>query len=123
MDDTVQISGNRDLSAAALERAAGAIARLDSAIAHHPLAPAWRYRALLDAIRRQAAVDGELIDPWHLAALIEGVRFRLEAPSIIDRGHIFAAARHALDLYRWFIRPDQVRRSAIAKATAHLNLL
>ncbi len=49
--------------AAALERAAGAIARLDAAVADHPLAPAWAYRARLDAVRRQAAVDGKAIDP------------------------------------------------------------
>jgi hypothetical protein len=53
--------------AASLERAAGAIARLDSAVARHPLALAWAYRARLDAIRRQAVVDGQVIDPWHLA--------------------------------------------------------
>jgi hypothetical protein len=57
--------------AGALERAA-AVARLDSALARHPLAPAWAYRARLDAIRHQAAVDGRLIDSWHLAVLIEG---------------------------------------------------
>ena len=49
-----------------------------SALAAHPLAPAWAWRARLDAVRRQAAVDGKAIDPWHLAALIEGVRFRLD---------------------------------------------
>ena len=121
MHDITQIPGERHLLAAALERAAGAIARLDSAIAHHPLAPAWRYRALLEAIRRQSAVDGQIIDPWHLAALIEGVRFRLDAPAMIDRGVVFAAAHHAFGLYRWFVKPDQARRAAIAEAAAHLE--
>jgi hypothetical protein len=108
--------------AVGLERAAGAIARLDSAVAHHPLVPAWAYRARLDAIRRQAAVDGQVIDPWHLAALIEGVRFRLGgSPALIDRGAVFAAARHALGLYRWFVKPDQRQRAAIAGAAAHLE--
>ena len=108
--------------AAGLERAAGAIARLDSAVAHHPLAPAWAYRARLDAIRRQAAVDGQVIDPWHLAALIEGVRFRLGgSPAMIDRGAVFAAAQHAFGLYRWFVTPDQAQRAAIAEAAAHLE--
>ena len=101
--------------AAGLERAAGAIARLDSAVAHHPLAPAWAYRARLDAIRRQAAVDGQVIDPWHLAALIEGVRFRLGgSPALIDRGATFAAAHHAFGLYRWFSAPDEAQQAAIA---------
>jgi hypothetical protein len=108
--------------AAGLERAAGAIARLDSAVAHHPLAPAWAYRARLDAIRRQAAVDGQVIDPWHLAALIEGVRFRLGgSPALIDRGAVFAAAQHAFGLYRWFVKPEQAQRAAIAGAAADLE--
>ena len=64
--------------AATLEHAAAAFARLDAALAAHPLAPAWAYRARLDAVRRQAAVDGKAIDPWHLAAVIEGVRLRLD---------------------------------------------
>jgi hypothetical protein len=89
-----------------LERAAGAVARLDSRLAGHPLAPAWGYRARLDAVRRQAAIDGQVIDPWHLAALIEGVRFRLDSPVMLDRGALFAAARHAFDLHQWFVRPD-----------------
>jgi hypothetical protein len=108
--------------AAGLERAAGAIARLDSAVAHHPLAPAWAYRARLDAIRRQAAVDGQVIDPWHLAALIEGVRFRLGgSPALIDRGAVFAAAQHAFGLYRWFVKPNEAQRTAIAGAAADLE--
>ena len=108
--------------AAALERAAGAVARLDLALARHPLAPAWSYRACLDAVRRQAAVDGQAIDPWHLAALIEGVRFRLgRSPALIDRGAVFAAAHHAFGLYRWFSRPDEAQQAAIAEAAAHLD--
>jgi hypothetical protein len=104
-----------------LERAAGAVARLDSALAGHPLAPAWAYRARLDAVRRQAAVDGQVIDPWHLAALIEGVRFRLDSAAMIDRGAMFAVARHALELYQWVVRPDAAQRAAIAAAAAHLE--
>jgi hypothetical protein len=107
--------------ASALEAAAAAIARLDSAVAHHPLAAAWAYRARLDAVRRQAAVDGKAIDPWHLAALIEGVRLRLDpAAALIDRGAMFDAARHASGLYRWFSRPDDAQQAAIGKAEVHL---
>ncbi len=78
MHDTGQNSPPRLPMALAgeLEHAAGMIARLDSALRAHPLAPAWAWRARLDSIRRQAAVDGRAIDPWHLAALIEGVRLR-----------------------------------------------
>jgi hypothetical protein len=107
--------------AIALEHAAAAVARLDSAVAHHPLAAAWAYRARLDAVRRQAAVDGKAIDPWYLAALIEGVRLRLDhAAALIDRGAIFDAARYAFDLYGWFSRPDDEQRAAIGEAQAHL---
>src|SRR5271163_3402885 len=105
-----------------LERAAGMIARLDSALAAHPLCPAWAWRARLDAIRQQAAVDGQAIDPWHLAALIEGVRLRLDhMPVLIDRGMLFAAAQHAFMLYRWFCGPDAGQRAAIEQAAAHLE--
>jgi hypothetical protein len=122
MHDILQTPAERQPVAASLERAAGAIARLDSAVARHPLAPAWAYRARLDAIRRQAAVDGQVIDPWHVAALVEGVRFRLGgSPALIDRGAVFAAAHHAFGLYRWFVEPDQAQRAAIAGAVAHLD--
>jgi hypothetical protein len=105
-----------------LERAAGMIARLDSALASHPLCPAWVWRARLDAVRHQAAVDGQAIDPWHLAALIEGVRLRLDhMPALIDRGMLFAAAQHAFGLYRWFTAPDPAQRQAIEQATDHLE--
>src|SRR5215472_1503181 len=108
--------------AAALEHAVRAVARLDSALDRHPLAPAWAYRARLDAVRRQATVDGRVIDPWHLAAVIEGVRFRLGgSPALIDRGAVFAAARHAFALYRWFSGPDEAQQGAIAEAATHLD--
>ena len=102
--------------AGALEHAAGMIARLDMALASHPLRPAWAWRARLDAIGRQAAVDGKAIEPWHLAALIEGVRLRLDhTPVLIDRGMLFAAAHHAFGLYRWFAVPDETQRAAIGR--------
>lgn len=108
--------------ARALEHAAAAVARLDSALSHHPLAAAWAYRARLDAIARQAAVDGKAIDLWDLAAVIEGVRPRLDrAPPGIERGAILDAARHAFDFYRWFSRPNDAQRAAIGEAQAHLT--
>lgn len=108
-------------SSVALERAASALARLDAALDAHPLAPAWLYRARLDAVRRDAAVDGQLIDPWHLAAVIEGVRFRMTGDTLLDRGITFAAARHAFDLYRWHVHPDEDRQQKIACAALHLK--
>ena len=105
----------------ALARAAAAIARLDQALASHPLGPAFLFRARLDAVRRQAAVDGQAIDPWHLAAILEGLRLRMEhALRIIDRGTIFAAARHALGLHQWLTAPDFDQEGEIQRAEAAL---
>jgi hypothetical protein len=93
--------------AGALERAAAAFARLDQALQNHPLRAAFLYRVRLDAVRRQAAVDGQSIDPWHLAAVLEGLRLRMDfSLRIVDRGAIFEAARHALTLHQWMVGPD-----------------
>jgi hypothetical protein len=101
----------------ALARAAAALARLDQAAATHPLRPALLYRTRLEAVRRQAAADGLAIDPWHLAAVLEGLRLRMDgALRIIDRGSIFAAARHALDLHQWLATPDFDQEGDIRRA-------
>ena len=108
----------------ALAGAAAAIARLDEAVATHPLRPAFLYRARLEAVRRQAAVDGRLIDPWHLAALLEGLRLRMDsALRIIDRGAIFEAARHALALHQWITTPDFDEEGEVQQAEAHMARL
>ena len=107
--------------AGALARAAAAMARLDQALMGHPLAPAFLHRARLDAVRRQAAVDGQLIDPWHLAAVLEGLRLRMEGElRIIDRGAIVAAARHALTLHQWLHEPDFDQEGEVQAAEAAL---
>jgi hypothetical protein len=128
-------------TAAALAQAAAALARLDQALAGHPLTPALLHRARLEAVRRHAAVDGFAIDPWHLAALLEGLRLRMDSSlRIIDRGFLFEApsagfpsadadgtlassARHALTQYQWLVTPDfdqegEIRRAAAALAAA-----
>ena len=103
--------------AGALAQAAAALARLDQALAGHPLLPAFLHRARLEAVRRQAAVDGQAIDPWHLAAVLEGFRLRMDgALRIIDRGAILAAARHALDLHQWLVAPDFDQEGAVRQA-------
>ena len=108
--------------AGALEQAASAIARFDALSTGHPLISAWLWRARLEAVRRHAACDGLMIDPWHLAAMIEGVRFRMDrAAAIIDRGAIFEAARHAFQLWGWFARPDAAQMQAIERAAAALS--
>jgi hypothetical protein len=100
-----------------LARAAAALARLDQAAANHPLAPALLYRTRLEAVRRQAAADGMAIDPWHLAATIEGLRFRMEhALRLIDRASLFAAARHALEQYQWLVAPDFDQEGDVQRA-------
>jgi hypothetical protein len=96
--------------AGAFERASGAIARIDALLTGHPLEPAWLWRTRLEAVRRQAAIDGRVIDLWHLAA-VECVWFRMDrAAAIIDRGAIFEAARHARGLWRWFAGPVRPKR-------------
>jgi hypothetical protein len=80
----------------------------------------------------QAAVDGRLIDPWHLAALLEGLRLRMDpALGIIERGEIVDAARHAFELYQWITAPDvdqegveqQAQQALAAAAPAAVPLL
>ena len=106
---------------AAHERAAGAIARLDQAPDHHPLLPAFLHRARLEAVRRQAAVDGHGIDPWHLAAVLEGLRLRMDhALRIVDRGAVFEAARTALALHQWITEPDFDQEGEVQAAERHL---
>jgi hypothetical protein len=109
--------GKNPALAGALAQAAAALARLDQALVGHPLLPAFLHRARLEAVRRQAAVDGQAIDPWHLAAVLEGFRLRMDgALRIIDRGAILAAARHALDLHQWLVAPDFDQEGAVRQA-------
>jgi hypothetical protein len=94
---------------------------LDPALAGHPLLPAFLHRTRLEAVRRQAAVDGKAVDPWHLAAVLEGLRLRMDgALRIVDRGAILAAARHALELHQWLVTPDFDQEGAVQVAEADL---
>lgn len=105
-----------------LERAAASIARLDQALEAHPLRSAFLHRARLDAVRRQAAVDGYAIDPWHLAALLEGLRLRMDiALTIAERGEIFEAGRTALMLHQWITEPDFDQEGHVQAALRHLT--
>ncbi len=107
--------------AAALAEAAAAIARLDEAVATHPLRTAFLYRARLEAVRRQAAVDGKFIDPWHLAALLEGLRLRMDgALRIVDRGAVFEVGRYAFTLHQWLTTPEFDEEGEVQQAEAHL---
>ena len=105
----------------ALAAASAAMARLDQALTSHPLRQAFLYRARLDAMRRQAAVDGCLIDPWHLAATLEGLRLRMDPYlRIIDRARILDTARGALDLHQWIVEPDVDQEGEVQRAEAWL---
>ena len=91
----------------ALDQAAAAIARLDQALDAHPLRPAFLYRCRLEAVRRQAAVDGHAIDPWHLAAMLEGLWPRFsDAADGFARAAMLDAAHAALAQHQWITRPD-----------------
>ena len=72
-------------------------------------------------MRRQAAVDGMLIDPWHLAAVLEGFRLHADARlGRVDRGAVIDAARHAFDQYQWLVFPDFDQEGVVRQAEAHL---
>jgi hypothetical protein len=109
--------------AATLAGAASTSARLDQALASHPLAQAFLYRIRLESVRRMAAVDGQLIDPWHLAATIEGLRLRMDPYlRIIDRGDMLDKAKFALDLHQWIVEPDFDQEGEIQRAESRLAL-
>lgn len=121
LDSLTALPGDRAGSelamAVALAEASAAIARLDQALASHPLRQAFLYRARLEAVRRQAEVDGALIDPWHLAATLEGLRLRMDPYlRIIDRGVILDAARTALTLHQWLVEPDFDQEGEVQRA-------
>jgi hypothetical protein len=108
--------------AGALERAAASFARLDQALSNHPLLLAFLYRARLEAVRRQAAVDGQSIDPWHLAAVLEGLKLRMEgALRIIDRAMVLEAADYALAQHQWLTAPDFDQEGEVQAAAKMLR--
>ena len=116
-------SGSIDLHVCGvLTNTAGTLARLDQVLSNNPLLPAIIYRSRLEAVRHMAAADGQLIDPWHLAAVLEGLRLRMPNDlRIIERGLIFDAARHALGFYQWLQTPDPLQEEAIECASAFLT--
>ncbi|WP_376967787.1 hypothetical protein ABNQ39_36615 (plasmid) [Azospirillum sp. A26] len=86
--------------AAALERAALAVARLDATLDGHPLLPAWQHWVRLEAVRAHAGLDGHRVDPQRLAAFLEGLRLRAPDTAVPhERGADLDALSHALRLY------------------------
>lgn len=98
---------DRQAIQAALARAALALGRLDQASAGHPLLPALLHRSRLEAARRHAAVDGEALDPWDLAALLADLPIRLDTgATIAEAAGVLGAARAALARHAWLDAPD-----------------
>jgi hypothetical protein len=106
----------------ALARAAAAVARVDQALTGHPLLSAFLYRTRLEAVRRQTAVDGQAIDPWHLAAVLEGPSPAHGPCSAHHRSRHdpLDAARHALYLRAWLTSPDFDQEGDIQRAEVAL---
>ncbi|WP_367161261.1 hypothetical protein ABUE34_15595 (plasmid) [Kozakia baliensis] len=104
-----------------LTRAALAIGRLDQRLLNHPLRPAILFRERLEAARACAAVDGHWIDPWHLAAELEGLKPRIIGESAYERGNVIDAAKAAFDQYLWLTRPTIEQTTRLEKALATLH--
>lgn len=104
-----------------LVEVAFAFGKLSQTLDSHPLLPAIRYRARLEAARRAAAADGIMIDPWHLAVVLAGLRPLQESDRIADRGGIFDAAREALMVYGWLADPDFDQEGQIQEAERSLQ--
>lgn len=115
-------AGDPMIVAQSMAAASAAIARLDQASGSHPLAQAFLFRARLDAVRRMAAVDGALIDPWHLAASLERLRLRMDPfLTMMDREDILDRARVALALHQWIADPDFDQEGEVQRAEAVLT--
>lgn len=106
----------------AVEGAAQNLGRLAQIANQHPLAPALLYRSRMIAIQDQSSVDGMRINPWHLAAILEGLRLRMD-PSLspFERGSILEAARYALGLHQWMVSPDEEQEAEIKQAEIFLQ--
>lgn len=104
--------------AAVLTRTVLRCGQLDQQIYRHPLRDVILFRSRLEAARNCAAVDGYLVDPWHLAAVLEGLRPRIRGQNVFERGTEIDAARAAFTQYQWLARPTGLQKEAIAQARA-----
>ena len=85
-------SGIRKEAAPALEDIAAVLTwtvlrlgQLYQQIYRHPLRDVILFRSRLEAARHCAAVDGFMVDPWHLAAVLEGLRPRIRGQCVPAR--------------------------------------
>ncbi|WP_124306722.1 Fic family protein, partial [Acetobacter pasteurianus] len=83
--------------------------------------PAILFRERLEASRACAAVDGHLIDPWRLAAELEGLRVVPLGCDVFERGASVDAAHAAFAQYQWLVKPDETQRNAIESALGWLS--
>ncbi|MBO1326184.1 hypothetical protein K2X14_14665 [Acetobacter sp. TBRC 12305] len=102
--------------AAVLTRTATLCGQLDQWLHRHPLREVILFRARLEAARNCAAVDGFLVDPWYLAAVLEGLRPRIRGQDVFERGNEVDAAHATFEQYQWLARPTGLQREAIAQA-------
>lgn len=106
---------------AALTRVAVSMGRLDQRLHNHPLLPAILFRERLEAARVCAGVDGYVINPWYLAAELEGLRPRLAGEDVTDRGAFVDNAKIAFEQYQWLVRPTSIQRVHIQQAAKLLH--
>ncbi len=108
--------------ASALTRTALAFGALDQQLRRHPLREAVLFRARLEAARQCAAVDGFLIDPWQLAASLEGLRPRIRGQDVYERGSEVDALRYAFEQYQWLARASASQEERMTEALGRAAL-
>ncbi|MCP1234874.1 hypothetical protein [Acetobacter fabarum] len=106
----------------ALTRTALTFGALDQLLRRHPLREAVLFRVRLEAARQCAAVDGFLIDPWQLAASLEGLRPRIRGQDVYERGSEVDALRYAFEQYQWLVRASTLQEERIAEALSSMTL-
>ncbi|MFT9324022.1 MAG: hypothetical protein ABF537_07720 [Acetobacter sp.] len=106
----------------ALTRTALTFGALDQQLRRHPLREAVLFRVRLEAARQCAAVDGFLIDPWQLAASLEGLRPRIRGQDVYERGNEVDALRYAFEQYQWLARASAFQEEQITEALSSMTL-
>ena len=110
-------------TASQLERTALGVGRLDMALRNHPLFPAWRWRARLDATLSQSAADGLATDRFRLVAALEGLRLNVaHYPNLIDRIGDMRAVNRAFAIMQMNGAPDADEEQAIEQALNFFDL-
>jgi hypothetical protein len=99
-----------------------AFGALDQQLRRHPLREAVLFRARLEAARQCAAVDGFLIDPWQLAASLEGLRPRIRGQDVYERGSEVDALRYAFEQYQWLARASASQEERMTEALGRAAL-